>query len=315
MNRDNQTIIITGAAGLVGQNLVVRLKQQGYTDIIAIDKHPSNTATLRRLHPDITVLEEDLAEDGEWQNTFEHSRAVIINQAQIGGLFYEDFARNNITATKKILETIQRQAVPPFIIHISSSVVNSKAVDFYTETKKAQEELVVSSGLPCTVFRPTLMFGWFDRKHLGWLKRFMEKVPAFPVPGNGAYIRQPLYVGDFCKIIIASIDGRYAGRIFDISGLEEITYIDIIREIKSTTKAKTRIVKIPYGVFWLLLKAYSLFDSNPPFTTKQLEALVIRESFPVIDWPAIFGISPTEFRQAVMETFLNPTYSNVVLDF
>ena len=41
------------------------------------------------------------------------------------------------------------------------------------------------------------MFGWFDRKHLGWLARFMCRVPVFPIPGSGEYLRQPLYVGDF----------------------------------------------------------------------------------------------------------------------
>jgi len=35
------------------------------------------------------------------------------------------------------------------------------------------------------VLRPTLMFGWFDRKHVGWLKRFMERMPVFPIPGDG----------------------------------------------------------------------------------------------------------------------------------
>ena len=32
-------IVITGAAGLVGQNLVVRLKRRGFSALVAIDKH------------------------------------------------------------------------------------------------------------------------------------------------------------------------------------------------------------------------------------------------------------------------------------
>ena len=57
-------IVVTGAAGLVGQNLVPRLKRRGFDDIVAIDKHPANTAILRKLHPDITVIEADLAGRG-----------------------------------------------------------------------------------------------------------------------------------------------------------------------------------------------------------------------------------------------------------
>ena len=39
-------IIVTGGAGLVGQNLIQRLTKRGYSQIVAIDKHPANTATL-----------------------------------------------------------------------------------------------------------------------------------------------------------------------------------------------------------------------------------------------------------------------------
>jgi hypothetical protein len=75
------------------------------------------------------------------------------------------------------------------------------------------------------------------------------------------------------------------------------------------------IVKIPYGLFWLLLKTYALFDRNPPFTVNQLAALVIPEVFPVIDWPAIFGVRETPLEDALTETFRDPVYSQIVLDF
>ena len=56
-------------------------------------------------------------------------------------------------------------------------------------------------------------------------------------------------------------------------------------------------------------------DRNPPFTVNQLEALVIPEVFPVIDWPAIFGVAETPLRQALEETYLDPRYAQIVLDF
>ena len=59
-------IIIPGAAGLVGQNLIVFLMKAGYTNLVAIDKHEINTKMLADLHPGITVILADLAEDGGW---------------------------------------------------------------------------------------------------------------------------------------------------------------------------------------------------------------------------------------------------------
>ena len=159
------------------------------------------------------------------------------------------------------------------------------------------------------------MFGWFDRKHLGWLSRLMQKIPVFPVPGDGRFMRQPLYVGDFCEVIISCIETRIPGGIFNISGHEKIDYIDMIRAIKKAVDAKALIIKIPYSLFYALLWIWGLFDNTPPFTTQQLQALVAKDEFEVIDWPNIFGVPYTPFNQAIDETFNNPIYSKVVLDF
>ncbi|TBB69501.1 NAD-dependent epimerase/dehydratase family protein [Rhizobium ruizarguesonis] len=307
-------IIITGAAGLVGQNVIARLKSEPGLQIVGIDKHPSNTALLRRLHPEIEVIEADLAVDGPWKDAFADASAVLLNQAQIGGLDEQEFIDNNVVATEQIVAAMRKHGVPYFV-HISSSVVHSKAEDFYTSSKTAQERLIDTvTDIPHVVLRPTLMFGWFDRKHLGWLRRFMDRVPVFPIPGDGKFIRQPLYVGDFAAIIISSLRNKPVGS-FDISGLEQIYYGDVIRMIHDTVKPRARIISVPYRLFWLLLFVYSKFSSKPPFTTSQLEALVIPETFPVIDWPGLFDVSPTPLREAIRQSYLDPVYSSIVLEF
>jgi uncharacterized protein YbjT (DUF2867 family) len=213
-----------------------------------------------------------------------------------------------------VLDAIKLHEVP-YWVHISSSVVESVADDFYTRSKIAQEELVLASGIPCPVLRPTLMFGWFDRKHLGWLSRFMKKVPVFPIPGHGRYMRQPLYVGDFCNVIISCIENRVRDGIYNITGHEKVDYIDIIREIKRATSCKTPILKIPYSLFYALIWVWGLFDKNPPFTTQQLQALIAKDEFEVIDWPGIFNVPITPFKDAIDETFNDPRYSSVVMEF
>lgn len=306
-------IVITGAAGLVGQNLVQRLFRAGFADIVAIDKHRENAAVLQKLYPSLKVVLADLAVDEGWEKELASCDALVICHAQIGGLVAAEFVRNNIHATERLLEAAARQRVP-YIVHVSSSVVNSKAVDDYTETKKKQEVLVAAAGFKHIILRPTLMFGWFDRKHLGWLARFMSRVPIFPVPGSGQYLRQPLYVGDFCDIVIASIQKKMTGT-YNISGQERIAYIDLMRTVRASVNCTTRIQKFPYAAFWVLLKTYALFDSNPPFTTKQLEALVTPDVFEVIDWPNVFGVKSTKLDEALRETFQDPVFSQIVLAF
>ncbi|KVE42391.1 NAD-dependent epimerase/dehydratase family protein [Burkholderia sp. BDU5] len=307
-------IVIPGGAGLVGQNLVARLKTRGFNNLVVLDKHRANLEVLKRVHPDIEAVYADLADPGPWASHFENAEVVVMLQAQIGAPTIEPFIRNNIDSTRNVLDVIKKHRIP-FTVHISSSVVNSVAKDFYTDTKREQEQIVVASGIDCVVLRPTLMFGWFDRKHLGWLSRFMQQVPVFPIPGSGRFMRQPLYVGDFCNVIISCIESRPRGSAYNISGLEKVDYIDIIREIKRSTRARCAILRIPYGLFYVLLKIYAVFDRNPPFTADQLKALTAGDEFEVIDWENTFGVRATPFHKAVDETFNDPTYSQIALEF
>ena len=305
-------IVLTGAAGLVGQNLIVELKAQGYTNLVAIDKHEYNLGILRRLHPDVQAILADVAERGEWESSFAGAACVVQLHAQITGKQPEIFVRNNIEATRLVLDAAKRHGMP-YLVHISSSVVNSVANDDYTNTKKAQEKLVVESGTKYCVLRPTLMFGWFDPKHLGWLSRFMAKTPVFPIPGDGKYMRQPLYERDFCRCIVKCIETQPDGAVYDVCGDTRIDYVDIIRTIKRVKRLHTLIVHIPYSLFHFLLKVYALFSGKPPFTAAQLDALSAGDEFHGIDTRATFGVTQTPFEDAVRESYCDPRYGAIVL--
>jgi nucleoside-diphosphate-sugar epimerase len=310
-------IIILGAAGLVGQNLIIQLKTSGYNNLVAIDKHKTNLGILSALHNDIVCIEADLAskeDTTKYERYFDGASIVLMLQAQISALAIEPFIRNNVVSTEHVLLLIKKYKIP-YLIHISSSVINSKASDFYSNTKKQQEKLVIDSGVKYCILRPTLMFGWFDRKHLGWLSRFMEKMPIFPIPGHGRYMRQPLYVKDFCSVILAAMTKQPENAIYDITGKEKIDYIDIIRAIKKAKRLKTPIIKIPYKLFYFRMHIYALFNKNPPFTTQQLEALATDDRFDLITWWDIFDVVPTPFLSAIDQTFNDADYSKYVLEF
>ena len=309
-----ERIVVTGGAGLVGQNLLVSLVQNPERELVVIDKQPTNLAVLRTLFPTVTAVEADLAMPGDWADHFAGATAVVQLHAQIGAPTMEPFERNNVTATRHVLDAIKEHGVP-YLVHASSSVVVSVADDFYTRSKREQEEVVLASGIPSVVLRPTLMFGWFDRKHLGWLSRFMKRIPVFPIPGRGRYMRQPLYVRDFAAVIESALKLRPTGEVHDITGQDRIDYIDIIRTIRQAVHARCMLVFIPVPVFGFLLRVWAKFDKNPPFTDQQLTALIAGDEFADTNWPERFGVKPTPFAEAIDQTFNDPTYSDVVLEF
>ncbi|NWH07418.1 MAG: NAD(P)-dependent oxidoreductase [Alphaproteobacteria bacterium] len=306
-------VVITGAAGLVGQNLIPRLKDDPRLELVALDKHAGNMDVLRHMHPGVTAVTADLADPGPWEDIVRSADAIVCLHAQIGGINDAIFARNNVEATQRVIAAA-REGRCSYIVHASSSVLNSKAHDIYIVTKKAQEELIRNSGIAHAVLRPTLMFGWFDRKHLGWLKRFMERTPVFPIPGDGRYLRQPLYAGDFSAIVASCLTRRIEG-LYEITGRERVDFIDLIRIVREESGLSTPILKIPYWLFDGLLRLYALFDRDPPFTSAQLKALATPDVFEVIDWPGIFGVTPTPLREAIRRTFRDPVYSAIVLEF
>ena len=66
-------LLVTGAAGLVGQNPIPALVETGRYEIAAVDKHLRNTEILAGLHLSIAVLREDRFEvvvpaDVSWNN-------------------------------------------------------------------------------------------------------------------------------------------------------------------------------------------------------------------------------------------------------
>ena len=95
-----QRVVVTGASGLVGQNLIPRLKARGFDNIVAIDKHVTNNAILRSLHPDVAVIEADLAKDDTWQEALEGAAVLVSAHAQIGGIDPQAFIDNNVDRDK-----------------------------------------------------------------------------------------------------------------------------------------------------------------------------------------------------------------------
>src|ERR1700730_17130034 len=114
-------VLITGAAGLVGQNLIPRLFSRGFTDIVAIDKHPTNTAILESNYPSVRLLRNDLAAYGTSSSPGEPELAgcdaLVIGHAQIGGSHPEEFVRNNVQATERLLDAALRHKIP-YIVSI-----------------------------------------------------------------------------------------------------------------------------------------------------------------------------------------------------
>lgn len=297
-------ILVTGAAGLVGQNLTPMLVAEGH-DVTAIDRNTHNLSLLKKLNPKVKCINADVTKPGPWVKEFKNTSIVIQLHAQIAAQNPEPFVKSNVEGVKHVVGLCEKNKIKN-LIHLSSSVVISVADDDYTKTKRAGEEIVHNSKVPHTILRPPLMYGCFDAKHLGWITRFMEKMPIIPVPGNGKYVRQPLYVKDLCKVIIELTKRKPENKIYNIIGKEKIPYVDLLRTICKTRGWKRLFLPLPLPLFSLMLRIYSLVTRKTVFTPDQLKALVAGDEFPVVPWWEEFNTPYTPFAQAIRETWHSP---------
>ena len=310
-------VFLPGGAGLVGINLIALIKSTNPEwELIVVDKKLESIKIAKKLFPDVIYICEDLSItiNQKWIKEIKDCDLCVMMQAEIGTKNNTLFELNNITTTSQILKVLKKYKVKR-LIHISSSVVNSKTNDLYTKTKRRQEELVLKEFPDSIVLRPTLMFGWFDRKHLGWLANLMIKFPFFPIPGKGKFIRQPLFVIDFCQIIKSCIDNESFKGTYNITGLEKIKYLDLMRILRNVKSAWTMFIFLPIPIFNFLLKFWAFLANKPAFTSSQLEALTAGDQFEIIDWPEIFNVNPTKLKDALKITHNHPKYSKIQIPF
>ena len=290
-------VLLAGGAGLVGQSLLMVLDHSEF-DITVVDKDAAMIDKLRSRYPDVKFISTDLSDGDAVKMLALSFDCIVMMQALIKGLNYLDFHQNTVISSQNLLAEIKNQKASPYLIHVSSSVIKSKADDFYTRSKRDQEQLVMNSGLQKVILRPTLMYGEGDNKHFYALINLMRKFPFFPLPGSGKYIRQPLYAMDFANVIKNCIKDPKKG-IYNISGLEFITFKDCLMKFKRHYHCVSLITPIPVFMFRLLLRLAAFITKKIPFTEQQLDALIIPETFERIDWPQIFNTTYTSFDDGI----------------
>jgi len=291
-------ILIPGGAGFVGRNLVRVLKSAKYdmNEVTVLDKDKSNLAFVKRYGVQTQCV--DLAEKGEWYDTFNDKKIVINLAAQISSPEDEPFYRNNVLATINVLEAAKNADVKR-IIHFSSAAVLSVRKDEYARTKLEGEELVKESGLEYCILQPSIMYGPTDTKNIGFLVDFARKVPCFPIPGHGKWPRQPIYIDDVCGLVITMMKQFPQNKVFSINGKDVIYFKDMIKIVlKQLSGFKFRIF-LPVWLFKFLMISYQKLSGKEQFTADQVESLTAGEVFPEYAWWDEFGIEVTSFEEGV----------------
>lgn len=290
-------IFISGASGFVGSHLVDFLLSKGHT-----------VKCLARSKRTITSLAEkgaegvpgDITQPETLQGVVDSDAMVIHLVGIIEEKGISTFHAVHVEGTKNLVREAKRAGVRHFFYQ-SALGADKTSWSGYLRTKAEAEEIVMESGLPCTIFRPSLIIGPWD----GFTKKIMEMLkfsPVIPIPGEGTARFQPIYIKDWLKCIeqVITTPGSYEGA-FDIGGPEHLSYRQIVETLSLAMGHNRPSINIPMGIMKLGAALFSKVLSAPPVTSDQLRLLEQDNICALDSVSRQFGSMPMKFGDALKE--------------
>ncbi|AVH66880.1 NAD-dependent epimerase/dehydratase family protein [Nostoc sp. 'Peltigera membranacea cyanobiont' N6] len=256
-------IIVTGAAGFVGSQLVEILLQQG-EEVIGIDEFNDyydpmlKRKNVAHLHssPGFTLIEADI-QFLDWQELLKDVDVVYHQAAQAGvraswGKAFRGYTERNINATQVLLEAAKDAKHLKRLVFASSSSVYGDAetlpthegicpqpVSPYGITKLAAETLCTlyhkNFGVPSVSLRYFTVYGPKQRPDMAFHKFFKSILQdeAIPIYGDGQQTREFTFVGDVIAANLAAANVPEAvGEILNIGGGSRVVLAEVLDTIE-----------------------------------------------------------------------------------
>lgn len=298
----NERYFIAGGTGFVGTALLEALLRQGLS-IRCLARNQEKALQLKEkgIEPHIgDITDRDSLEDAlKGVDTVIHLVGIMEGSPQ-------DFKRIHVQGTENLINESLRAGVKLFFYQ-SALGASIKGNTPYEKTKAMAEELVISSGIPYIIFRPSLIIGKWD----GFTKRLVELIkalPVVPVPGDGRARFQPLYIEDWIKAFLkAVIEKKEKNKLYEFGGPEHLTYNEIISNLMEAMRVKKPFIHIPQWLIKTGLPAGKLLKNlgvDIPLPT--IDQLKLLKKDNITDLDAIkkhFGFEPISYREALRIIF------------
>lgn len=156
------------------------------------------------------------------------------------------------------------------LVHISGIGANARSASAYVRARGRGEDAVREAFPSAVVLRPSMMFSESGGA-TETLRRLVRNAPVIPLFGDGASLVQPVYAGDVAEAvaIVASENGGFDGRAFELGGPETMSYRQLLRRLAALERRRPLLVPTPFAV-WRLLAVATRNMPRPPVTDAQI---------------------------------------------
>ncbi|NQU52339.1 MAG: NAD-dependent epimerase/dehydratase family protein [Bacteroidetes bacterium] len=288
-------ILITGADGMLGTNLVRLLLKQGCS-LTAFLHHSSKSTTLDNIK--IKKVYGDLLDPESLDKAMVNIDTVIHTAAStsIWPARSEFVKKVNINGTQNVIDAVLKHKINKLVYVGSASSVNTNetvkskytfpgekfGLD-YIDSKYRAFRMVMNAtkekNLPATVILPTFMIGPYDSLPGSGkiITNFVNGKLKFFTKGGRNFI----HVNDVATAIANSIELKYNGRYF-IAGNKNISYTTFFNMLANIADKKELKTKIPS---WIVLfvgilgSAYGKIFMRQPLVTYQMARISFENQF------------------------------------
>lgn len=231
------THVVTGASGYTGRYIARLLLERGAA-VRSLTGHPERSGPFGdrvETHPYSFDDPGALARSLEGADTLFNTYWVRFAH---GGLTYDRAVQNSRT----LFESARRAGVRR-VVHVSITNAAADSPLSYFQGKALVEQALRESTLSHAILRPTLIFGREDilLNNIAWMLR---RFPIHPIPGDGSYGVQPIFVEDLAGLAVELADGVGDVEV-DAVGPEVLAYEEMVRLIALRTSASAKIVHVP----------------------------------------------------------------------
>ncbi len=288
-------ILITGAAGYVGSNLVRLLVAQG-KPVRALVHSPDKAAVrLADVRDRIEIVRGDVTRPETLGPALEGANAVVHLVAVAIERQRGDYARINTQGTINLVDAAKAAGVRRFI-NMSQNGADSRLPYRFLASKGRAQDYVAASGLDWTALRPSVIWGPQD-EFANVQARLIKLTPLiFPIVGDGGARFQPVWVGDVVAAVARCLDDASTiGGEYALGGPEVLTYAQIVRRVLDALGARRLTINVPVSLLRPVVKLMEIALPNPPVTTSLLDLLKVDNAVADNALTEVFGITPRPF--------------------
>ncbi len=220
-------ILVTGATGNIGSELVEQLVRKGEA-LRVVTRDPKKVA---HLDARIERVIGDLSEEETIKRAVKGVDSIFMFP-----LLYDQNHKSN----RALLKSAKEAGVAKVVM--LSSMGAARADNEIGRLHREKEELVESSGIPWTLLRP----GSFMTNTYQWLPMIKHQNKVFNPTGDGKVA--PISPRDIAAVAVTALTNEgHDGKIYELTGPELLSAREQVAELAKATGIKIECVDVPVG--------------------------------------------------------------------